>query len=112
MVQFGKKSHHFGRISFQGLQVISKWMLLNLKSHFLARNNTVLAKCCFKLKIEQNPVFKKELYSMGGFNGKRFCQKEMVKNWATRCFQPKKKQNTVLKKDVYFMSGFNAKLIF
>ena len=48
MVQFGNKSHHFGRISFQGLPVISKWMLLNLKSHFLARNNTVFAKRCFK----------------------------------------------------------------
>ena len=60
--------------------------VIKCKSRFSAKNDTILAKRCFKLKIELNSVFKKELYSMGGFNAKHFCPKEMVKNGEKRCF--------------------------
>ena len=38
-----------------------------------------IAKCCFQPTIEQNPAFKKECYSMSGFEAKRIFKIKMVK---------------------------------
>ena len=39
--------------------------------------------------MEQNTVFKKELYSMSGFDAKRIFKGQMVKIWKNAFFVPK-----------------------
>ena len=48
-----------------------------------------IAKSCFQPTIEQNTVFKKEFYSMSGFEAKRLFKIKMVKLLQNAVFNPK-----------------------
>ena len=58
-----------------------------------------LAKRCFHLKINENIVLRKELYSISGFDAKRFFLRRIRKNLGKCCFQAKMEQNIVFKKE-------------
>ena len=59
----------------------------------------------------KHTVFKKDLYSMSGFDAKPIFQRELIKMWRNAVF------NSPLRKiqfsgELYSMSGFNAKPVF
>ena len=83
--------------------------LIWCKTHLSTKNGKNLPKRCIQLKMEENTVFKKELFSMSRFDRKRIFQWEVVKNMAKHCFQPTMEQKTVFKKVLYSMSWFDAK---
>ena len=61
--------------------------------------------------MEQNTVFKKELYCMTGFDAKRIFQREMVKTWQNALTNPQWSK-TQFSREFYSMTGFDAKPIF
>ena len=84
-----------------------------LRKHtFSARSGKNSAKRFFQVTMEQNTLFKKELYSLTGFDAKSHFLKRNGENLGKRGFECTIKQNTLFKKELYAICEFDAKRIF